>query len=62
MTIISMLSSTAALLSLNDARPAIQASLLEAARKRALQTAIKRNRDSARIEYIQAQPGQNVRF
>jgi EpsD family peptidyl-prolyl cis-trans isomerase len=62
MAIISVLSSTAAPLSLNDARPAIQASLLEAARKRALQAAIKRNRDSARIEYIQAQPGQNVRF
>jgi EpsD family peptidyl-prolyl cis-trans isomerase len=62
MALISVQSSAAAPLSLNDARPAIQASLLDAARKQALQAAIKRSRDSAKIEYIQAQPGQNVRF
>lgn len=62
MTIIGLQSSEAAPLSLNDARPAIQNTLLEEARKQALQAVIKRSRDSAKIEYIQAQPGQNVRF
>lgn len=62
MTIIGLQSSEAAPLSLNDARPAIQNNLLEEARKQALQAAIKRSRNSAKIEYIQAQPGKDVRF
>ena len=60
--IIGLASSEPAPLSLSDARPIIQNTLLESARKQALQTVLKRARDSARIEYIHAQPGQDVRF
>ena len=60
--IIGLASSEPAPLSLSDARPIIQNTLLESARKQALQTVLKRARDSARIEYSQVQPGQDVRF